>query len=98
MRRMLAAGATSFYRRQNGRAEYFDFGGGAYFLSEQPADIIVLADEKQRERLIRKNPGASLVDLGDGVCCVEFHSKMNAVGPDILAMLQTGLEETGPEF
>ena len=98
VRRMLAAGATSFYRRQNGRAEYFDFGGGAYFLSEQPAGIIVLADEKQRARLIRKNPGASLVDLGDGVCCVEFHSKMNAVGPDILAMLQTGLEETAQNF
>ena len=96
--RMLAAGAISFYRRQNGRAEYFDFGGGAYFLSEQPTDIIVLANEKQRARLIRKNPGASLVDLGDGVCCVEFHSKMNAVGPDILAMLQTGLEETAQNF
>ena len=98
VRRMLAAGATSFYRRQNGRAEYFDFGGGSYFLSEQPADIIVLANEKQRERVIRKNPGASLVDLGDGVCCVEFHSKMNAVGPDILTMLQTGLEETAQNF
>ena len=98
VRRMLAAGATSFYRRQNGRAEYFDFGGGVYFLLEQPVDIIVLADEKQRARVIRKNPGASLVDLGDGVCCVEFHSKMNAIGPDILAMLQTGLEETGQSF
>ncbi len=98
VRRMLAAGGTSFYRRQNGRAEYFDFGGGAYFLLEQPADIIVLADEKQRSRLIRKNPGASLVDLGDGVCCIEFHSKMNAIGPDILAMLQVGLEETARNF
>ena len=98
VRRMLAAGAISFYRRQNGCAEYFDFGAGAYFLLEQPADIIVLAEEKQRSRLIRKNPGASLVDLGDGVCCIEFHSKMNAIGPDILAMLQAGLEETGRNF
>ena len=98
VRRMLAAGGTSFYRRQNGRAEYFDFGGGVYFLLEQPADIIVLADEKQRSRLIRKNPGASLVDLGDGVCCIEFHSKMNAIGPDILTMLQVGLEETARNF
>ena len=98
VRRMLAAGAFSFYRRHNGRAEYFDFGSGTYFSLEQPADIIVLADEKQRSRLIRKNPGASLVDLGDGVCCVEFHSKMNAIGPDIVAMLQAGLEETGRNF
>ena len=98
VRRMLAAGACSFYRRHNGQAEYFDFGSGTYFSSEQPTDIIVLADEKLRSRLIRKNPGASLVDLGDGVCGVEFHSKMNAIGPDILAMLQAGLEETARNF
>ena len=38
--------------------------------------------------------GASLVDLGDGVLCVEFHSKMNAVGDDAVQMIRAGIEET----
>ncbi len=100
VRCMLASGASSFYRKQNGRTQYFDFCAHSYQALEQPAGIIVLADEKSAtaDRLIKKNPGASLVDLGDGVCCVEFHSKMNAIGPDIVAMIRTGLEETARNF
>ncbi len=98
VQRMLATGATSFYRRRNGRTEYFDFGAGSYQVLEQPPGIILLAAEKDRSRLIKKNPGASLIDLGDGVCCVEFHSKMNAIGPDIVGMLRAGLEETACNF
>ena len=44
-------------------------------------------------RIVRKNAGASLVDLGDGVFCVEFHSKMNAIGGDTMQMLQAGVKE-----
>ncbi len=46
----------------------------------------------------QKNAGASLVDLGDGVLCVEFHSKMNALGEDNIGMLYAGLEETNKNF
>jgi 3-hydroxyacyl-CoA dehydrogenase len=42
---------------------------------------------------VKKNAGASLVDLGDGVLCVEFHSKMNAIGGDTIQMLQAGVKE-----
>ena len=44
------------------------------------------------------NAGASLVDLGDGVLCVEFHSKMNAIGGDTIAMLNQGLREAERHF
>jgi 3-hydroxyacyl-CoA dehydrogenase len=44
-------------------------------------------------RVIKKNAGASLVDLGDGVIAVEFHSKMNAIGGDTIQMLQAGVKE-----
>jgi len=37
---------------------------------------------------VERNPGASLIDLGDGVACVEFHGKMNAIGADLIAMIQ----------
>jgi len=48
--------------------------------------------------VVKKNAGASLVDLGDGVLCVEFHSKMNAIGGDTIQMLQAGVKEASANF
>ncbi len=45
-------------------------------------------------REIRRNAGASLIDLGDGVLCLEFHSKMNAIGADIVSMMNAAVRET----
>jgi len=56
-------------------------------------DLQILRRVKEAGRVIKKNPGASLVDLGDGVLCVEFHSKMNAIGGDTVAMLNAGVKE-----
>ncbi|HEX7280984.1 MAG TPA: 3-hydroxyacyl-CoA dehydrogenase NAD-binding domain-containing protein [Vicinamibacterales bacterium] len=57
------------------------------------ADLQLLRSAKDQSRVIKKNAGASLVDLGDGVIAVEFHSKMNAIGGDTVAMLQAGVKE-----
>ena len=57
------------------------------------ADLLILRSAREQNRIIKKNAGASLVDLGDGVFCVEFHSKMNAIGADTIQMLQTGVKE-----
>jgi 3-hydroxyacyl-CoA dehydrogenase len=57
------------------------------------ADLQILRSAREQNRVIRKNSGASLVDLGDGVIAVEFHSKMNAIGGDTIAMLQAGVKE-----
>ena len=56
-------------------------------------DLQILRTAKDQQRTVKKNAGASLVDLGDGVLAVEFHSKMNAIGGDTIAMLQAGLKE-----
>ena len=48
--------------------------------------------------IVRRNAGASLVDLGDGVLSVEFHSKMNAIGGDTIQMLQAGVKEASANF
>jgi 3-hydroxyacyl-CoA dehydrogenase len=56
-------------------------------------DLQILRGAKERSRVVRKNAGASLVDLGDGVICVEFHSKMNSLGGDAIQMLQAGVKE-----
>jgi 3-hydroxyacyl-CoA dehydrogenase len=57
------------------------------------SDLLILRSAREQSRIIKKNAGASLVDLGDGVFCVEFHSKMNAIGADTMQMLQTGVKE-----
>src|SRR5262249_53985307 len=53
---------------------------------------------KERQRVIKSNPGAGLVDLGDGVLAVDLHSKMNAIGGDTVQMLHAGLKEAAANF
>lgn len=81
-------GVRSFYQP----GEYLDLRTHQYERLELPGLLLA------RCRKVQSNPGASLVDLGDGVLCVEFHSKMNALGEDHLRMLKAGLEETEKNF
>src|SRR5688572_9085607 len=60
--------------------------------------LLILRGAKDRAAVVRRNAGASLVDLGDGVLCVEFHSKMNAIGGDTIQMLQAGVREASRNF
>ena len=60
--------------------------------------MIVLKSLKERGREIEKNSSASLIDLGDGVICCEFHSKMNAIGGDLLSMIHKGLARLRADF
>jgi len=66
----------------------------------QPAapDLQILRSAKNRSSLVRTNAGASLVDIGEGVLCVEFHSKMNVLGADAMQMLQAGVREAASNF
>jgi 3-hydroxyacyl-CoA dehydrogenase len=98
VRRMLDAGAHNFYRSEGGRDSFYDFESGEYKpVTEQPG-VIVLKSLKERTGVIRKNAGASLLDLGDGVACLEFHSKMNSIGGETLQMLKTALAEVERNF
>jgi len=58
----------------------------------------ILRSAKERARVVRRNAGASLVDLGDGVLLVEFHSKMNTLGGDAIEMLHSGVQEASRGF
>jgi 3-hydroxyacyl-CoA dehydrogenase len=62
------------------------------------SDLQLLRSARERPRIVKKNAGASLVDLGDGVLCVEFHSKMNTLGGDAIQMLQAGVREASRNF
>src|SRR5207244_4109995 len=61
-------------------------------------DLQILKSAKDREKVVRRNAGASLVDLDDGVLAVEFHSKMNAIGGDTVQMLHAGVKEAAANF
>jgi 3-hydroxyacyl-CoA dehydrogenase len=78
--------------------DYFDFRQGGYREIESRPGITVLADVKRARGVIESNSGASLIDLGDGVICCEFHSKANSIGEDIMRMIRAGLEELETNF
>src|SRR5947199_4699410 len=61
-------------------------------------DLLILQQAKDRQKIVRKNAGASLVDLGDGVLALEFHSKMNAIGGDTVEMINAGVKEAATNF
>ena len=96
------AGAKSLYRFAdsggNPGTEYFDFNSAKYHKLEEQPGVIVLADIKRARGVVKQNAGASLIDLGDGALCVEFHSKMNSIGEDQIGMLYAGIEETQKNF
>ncbi len=102
VQRMRAAGAQSFYRSADAdrqpKTEYFDLAGSGYQALEPRPGITVLSDLKRARGVVKKNAGASLIDLGDGVLCCEFHSKMNSLGDDILHMVRAGLTELETNF
>jgi 3-hydroxyacyl-CoA dehydrogenase len=66
--------------------------------ASSPSRLTLITAARAGGRVIRKNPGASLVDLGDGVLCLEFHSKMNAIGGDTIEMLRHAVKEAGTNF
>jgi len=99
--KMLSAGAKSFYVAPgDGRPqhEYFDLLANSYKALEERPGITVLKDVKQAHGVVKKNGGASLIDVGDGVLCLEFHSKMNSLGDDQISLIRAGIEETSKNF
>jgi 3-hydroxyacyl-CoA dehydrogenase len=98
VQKMLEAGAKSFYKQENGQRFYFDFASAKYVPAADPPGVIVLKSLKDRTGVIKKNSGASLIDLGDGVACLEFHSKMNSIGGDTLEMLRFAIGEVEKNF
>ena len=95
---VLASPKKSFYETEKGGARYFDLGAKAMKPVPEPAGIIILKSLKDRSGVVQTNAGASLIDLGDGVVCCEFHSKMNSIGGDIGAMIHAGVKRLGSEF
>jgi 3-hydroxyacyl-CoA dehydrogenase len=86
-----------FYESANGVTTVFDISGKARTVSE-PSGVIILKALKEAGKEVARNSGASLIDLGDGVVCCEFHGKMNAIGADLISMIHKGLKRLETDF
>ncbi len=96
--KMLAAGATSFYKNESGDRSFYDLIAGEYKPMPDRPGVIMLKSVKERTGVIKSNPGASLIDIGDGVACLEFHSKMNSIGGDTVPMMNFAIDEVERNF
>lgn len=87
----IEAGNDSFYKQEQEQRFYYSNGYFRIFPDDEKE--IDLERIKNKYGVIKKNSGASLIDLGDDVLCLEFHSRNNAIGLDIIQMVETALEE-----
>ncbi|MGA7630224.1 MAG: 3-hydroxyacyl-CoA dehydrogenase NAD-binding domain-containing protein [Terriglobales bacterium] len=99
--KLLASGNKSWYaddpKMPSGR-KHFDLAAGNWQPVAVPEGVwsVEVAKKTKSNNVVKKNSGASLVDLGDGVGCIEFHSKMNALGADIISLILQTLKPGGP--
>ncbi len=98
VQKVLASGQKSWYgddpNATSGRA-YFDFASASYKPEHLPPGTLTVTVLKRRNGVVASNASASLVDMGDGVGCIEFHSKMNLLGGDIVSLLAQTLVPQG---
>lgn len=85
------AAGRPFYKAEGGKLYYLTTEGEYVELTRRPG-VFLLSDVKRVSQPLAKNGSASLWDIGDGVVCLEFHSKMNSIDPDILDMIQKAIK------
>ena len=86
-----------FRKVEGGRRRHLDLATGAWKDDPIPPGVVDLHLLRDAGHVVERNSGASILDLGDGVFCLEFHSKMNALGPDTLAMVQKAVRRAETE-
>ena len=96
--RLLSSGQKTFYTSERGKVSCFDLSATSYKPVAEPSGIVILKSLTEAGAVVEKNPSASLIDLGDGVICCEFHSKMNSLGADIMSMLTSGVRRLHTDF
>jgi 3-hydroxyacyl-CoA dehydrogenase len=93
---MLKSGKEAFYQYDDNGAKVgvYDVTKGDYVRIERTPGLVLLKEQTE----ISKNAGATLYDMGDGVACVEFHTKMNTLDDDIFEIVNEGLDRAETEF
>lgn len=96
IKKMLDNGHDAFYKEENGKLYFYS--NGEYKEVPQNAKVINLKNVKKEKEVIKKNSGASLIDLGDGVALLEFTSPNNAIGLDIVQMINFAIDEVEKNY
>lgn len=96
--KLLESGQTSFYEHSTTAAPRFFVGSGQFANQPESPESISLQRLKQQGKVIRQNSGASLIDIGDGVACLEFHSAKQAIGADVVQMLDFAVQEVSANW
>jgi 3-hydroxyacyl-CoA dehydrogenase len=93
---LLDKGFTTFYSEIDGDLAYYN--GAEYVKVPVNEKAIDLKRYKKKHGVIKSNSGASLIDLGDGIALLEFHSRSNAIGLDIIQMINYAIDEVEKNF
>ncbi len=94
---LVERGEKSFYKLENGKKKYWDIHAKEY--REIPGrDGFIILDDLRQDHVLWKNAGATLFDLGDGILNVEFHSKMNTMGGEVIEAINKGIDLAEKEY
>ena len=91
VKEMLASGATSFYKVENGLKHYYDIQSKSYKPVPGAEEFIIL-DNLRENKVIWSNAGSTIFDLGDEVICIEFHTKMNTLGTEVVEGINKAID------
>jgi 3-hydroxyacyl-CoA dehydrogenase len=96
---MLKKKCTSFYKVDSkGVKSYYDFKKKGYVKMDENPKIILLPGLKERKKIVKENTAATLVDIGDGVACLEFHTKMNSINTEMVQMISESCDIVNKDF
>ena len=90
------SGATSFYKKENGKQLYYDIPTKSYRIIPGTESFIIL--ENKSDNVVWKNAGARIYDIGDGVLNLEFRSKMNTFGAEVIEGVQKAIALSEKDF
>ena len=94
---MIEKGNTSFYKNENGVRKFYDISSGTY-LAIPGADNFIILDNLRDSKVVWKNSGTTLFDIGDGVLNLEFHTKMNTIGGEVLEGINKAIDIAEKDF
>lgn len=94
---MLKSGAESFYKAEDGKRMYYDIGSKSYKVVPGTDDFILL-DTLRENKILWTSDGATILDLGDGVLNVEFHTKMNTLGNDPVEAINRAIDMAEKDY
>jgi 3-hydroxyacyl-CoA dehydrogenase len=94
---MLASGATSFYKVENGSRKYYDIPSKSYKVIPGTESFILL-DNIRPTKTVWKNSGATLTDIGDGIVNLEWNTKMNSIGGEVIEGITKAIEIAEKNF